>query len=226
MIRRHSAPALVAVSAATLALAPAVDAQACYENDHQCFSFAPPAGEIDAYDTGLDLDNAWLTIPGDLRLRVRMADAPSDAPSDAPYNENDQQATRARIGVNFRVSDEAHIFVEVNYSETWAGSKKYSDADPAVPVNEVSQVFFQSEDLLGFGDTWRFGRSNYTLGNGLILGSCDFLQYPSTFTGVWVSKELGEHALQVFAFDNYGQLNLMPGTRFAGATGRIHVGDD
>jgi len=213
---------VLSLSAALLSLATPTDAQACYENDHQCFSFAPAYEDIDVYDTGVPLEGERYKIRGDIRLRARMANAPNDA----PYNEADQQATRARVSVEFKVNEHAHVFAEYNFSETWAGSVKYSDADPANPVNELAQAYLHVDDLFGWDDTWRVGRSNYNLGNGLVLGSCDFLQYPSTFTGVWASKQCDQLAFEAFAFDNYGQLNLMPGTRFAGLTTKYDVNED
>ena len=213
----------VPLAAAVLLLSGAhARAQVCYENDAGCYSFAPPAPEVGALGEGLSLGSKSLTISGDIRLRARMAEAPSDA----PYNEADQQATRARIRLDFQATDSARVFAEFLFAETWAGSEKYSDADPANPFDGFSQFYVHVEDMLGWGDTWRFGRSLYTLGNGLILGSCDFLQYPSTFTGVWASKEFSGHHVEAFGFDDRGQLNLQPARRFVGGTARFAVGEE
>lgn len=220
-MNRFHARALGA-SAFALLSAAAANAQVCYEQENQCFSFAPWRDEVDLYGDGIDDGFDRLEVGGDFRLRVRMADTPSDE----PYNENDQQATRFRLHARFDVNEKTYVFAEYVYSETWAGSKPYSDARPTDPFNGLGQVYVHADDLFGFDDTWRVGRSTYVLGNGLILGSCDFLQYPSTFTGVWASESFGEHELELFAFDDYGQLNLNPGTRYVGATGRVHIGDE
>lgn len=223
-----------AVAAVVLSLSASTVAQNCYESTHQCFTFGPPrlgatataapettgTGKI---DTGglLDLRSQRLTIEGDIRLRVRVAETRAQY----PYADADQQSTRARIRMRYQVNDKVHALGEFNLSETWAGSESYSDALEGENFNGVSQFYLQAEDMLGFQDTWRVGRSEYILGNGLVLGSCDFLQRPGTFTGVWVSRKFCEHVIEGFVFDDYGPLqSVHDGVRYVGATARIAVG--
>ena len=76
------------------------------------------------------------------------------------------------------------------------------------------------------GERIRIGRSNYFLANGMILGSCDFLQFPGSFTGIWVSRSFGDFDFEAFGFDNYGPLQAQltgGGERYAGATARWNV---
>lgn len=199
---------------------------------NRCFSFAPPGEEIEEIDTGLNLRSERLSITGDIRFRTRVADSPDDA----PYQRADQNTTRTRIQLEYEVNEYATAFVEYNFSEVWAGAEGYSDAQPfqngtdgivsRENFNGVAQAYMQLDDAFGFGERLRVGRSNYFLANGLILGSCDFLQYPGAFTGAWLSRSFGDFDAEVFAFDNYGPLqSQLPGggERYAGATLRWNV---
>lgn len=220
-MNRHLTSAAVAAAALLFTNGYAL-AQVCYDQNHQCFTFGPPPGSA-KFDTGLALGSEKLSVGGDIRFRLRAAETPSDE----PYNHNDQIAMRARLHLGFQVTEQARLFVEYNFSETWAGSAGYSDAQPGENNNDLAQAYVHVDDMLGFGDNWRIGRSTYVLANGLILGACDFLQYPSTFTGVWLSKTFAEkHHVEVFGFDDYGPLHAShAGVRYAGATGRIGVMD-
>ena len=87
----------------------------------------------------------------------------------------------------------------------------------------------QLNDAFGLGEKIRIGRSNYLLANGMVLGSCDFLQYPGAFTGAWVSRSFGDFDVEAFAFDNYGPLqSQLPGggERYAGGTARWNASED
>lgn len=217
-----------AAAAVLLGVAAETRAQICYDNDHQCFTFAPEPEEIGAIETGLALRSQKLTISGDIRLRLRAAESRRRY----PYNGADQQATRARARLIFQATENAKAFVEFNFSETWAGSASYSDAEVGENFDGVSQAYVEVDDMLGVGDKWRVGRSEYILGNGLILGSCDYLQLPSTFTGAWVSKNFFGHDLEVFGFDDYGPLQFQSanpgagGMRFFGGTANIAIVED
>jgi len=160
----------------------------------------------------------------------------ADSPDDAPYNGSDQNTTRARIQLDYNVNEWASAFVEFNFSEVWAGSEPYSDAQPfqndpdglasRENFNGVSQAYMQLDNAFGFEERIRIGRSYYFLGNGLVLGSCDYLQYPGSFTGIWISRSFGQFDVELFAFDNYGPLQNQiagGGERYAGATTRWNI---
>lgn len=210
---------------ACVGLTAVATSQQCYRVGNQCFAFAPPPGEIPddkRMETGLELRSNRLRLTGDVRLRLRAAETERKH----PYNANDQQATRARAQLDFEVNDKVRAFLEFNYSETWAGSASYSDALGGAANNPnfdgVSQAFFEAEDMFGFGEKWRIGRSQFILGNGLILGSCDFLQRPGVFTGGWLSRNFWGHDLEVFVLDDYGPLqSTNAGTRYFGASAKI-----
>jgi hypothetical protein len=218
-----------AVASAVLALVASARAQQCYSPQNQCFSFAPPGSEVERLDTGVSLRSSKLTVSGDTRFRSRFAETPTDR----PYNANDQHATRTRLQLDYEVNEFLQAFVEFNYSEVWAGAGPYSDAAPyqIAPdgirsrenFNGVSQAYMQLDDAFGMEERIRIGRSNYFLANGMILGSCDFLQYPGAFTGIWVARQFGPIEAEVFAFDNYGPLQSQlagGGERYAGGTVR------
>ncbi|MBM3961113.1 MAG: hypothetical protein FJ306_04325 [Planctomycetes bacterium] len=180
---------LAAGLAAAASFASHAAAQNCYDPYMQCWSFAPRGSEVERLDTGVSLRSKQLSITGDLRLRIRGGTAPNDAPYPGG-GEADQQATRGRIQMNFQATEKVRAKVEFLFAETWAGSESYSDAlggtanAPNEQYNKISMAYVASKDLLGLGEEIRVGRSDYFLSNGLILGSCDFLQFPSTFTGV------------------------------------------
>jgi hypothetical protein len=222
---------IAATAAAVLAFASVTRSQNCSTAYQQCWSFAPRGDEVDRMETGLTLRSKQLTITGDIRLRIRGANAPTDA----PYQEADQQATRARVQMNYQATEKVRAKVEFLFAETWAGSESYSDALGGLPgapneqYNKVSQAYAASTDLLGADEEIRVGRSDFFLSNGFILGSCDFLQFPSTFTGAWVGRKFGPVAIEGFVFDDYGPLqngNLRDGVRFAGGWATWRVCDD
>tara|TARA_R110002072_G_scaffold46591_10_gene129267 strand:+ start:311750 stop:313018 length:1269 start_codon:yes stop_codon:yes gene_type:complete len=226
--------AQAAASAAALSLIGSVAAQQCYSPQNQCFSFAPPGGEVERIETGLSLRSNQLKTTGDIRMRARFAEAPTGT----FYNTNDQQSTRTRVQLDYTVNEFANAFVEFNFSEVWAGSEGYSDAQPDPTSNGfasrenfsgIAQAYLQLEDAFGFDEKIRIGRSNYFLANGMVLGSCDFLQYPGAFTGIWASRSFGDFDLEVFAFDNYGPLQsqlMGGGERYAGGTARWNASEN
>lgn len=216
----------VAASAfAALAVATPAFAQCGYENGSpQCFSFAPPPSEVGNISENLILRSNELKISGDIRVRSRFADSPMDA----PYNgSGDQIASRARVNLDYKVNEYAQAFVQLNFSETYAGSDPYSDAVPGETSNGVAQAYLLTENAFGAGETLRVGRSYFTLASGLVYGSCDYLQYPASATGLWVSKQFGKHAIELFGFDNNGtKTAAATGARFIGGTGRIDLGNE
>jgi hypothetical protein len=222
---KHSVVSLAAAVAAVVSFAGGAAAQNCYDSQHRCFTFGPPpGGEVGKVDTGgvLDLHSKKLSVEGDFRLRLRNGD-------DNPYPGNGaahQQASRGRIRMRCQATEKVLAFVELNFSETWAGSDSYSDALAGQNFNGVSQFYLQAEDMFGFQDKWRVGRSEFILGNGLIVGSCDFLQRPGTFTGAWFSREIAGHDFELFMFDDYGPLQAThAGIRYVGGSASINFGD-
>jgi hypothetical protein len=223
-------PSRLVPAAATLALAAAASAQSCYEPFMQCWSFAPRGSEVQRIDSPLQLRSKELTVTGDIRLRIRAADTTADAPYGNP---NEHQATRARVQMRYQATDKLHAKVEMLFAESWAGSEPYSDVQnvndqPNEQYNKVSMAYFQGEDVFGLGEKFRVGRSDYFLSNGLILGTCDFLQYPSTFTGAWLSRRFGPVDVEGFLFDDYAPLQAADndGTRYAGGTAKWSVCDE
>tara|TARA_R110002126_G_scaffold12416_8_gene54003 strand:- start:17559 stop:18830 length:1272 start_codon:yes stop_codon:yes gene_type:complete len=223
---------------ATAVAAPAA-AQQCYSPQNQCFSFAPPGEEVERVDSGIVLRSESLEITGDIRFRARFASTATDA----PYNENDQQTTRTRIQLNYTVNENVTAFAEFNFAEVWAGAEGYSDAQPDPTMNgfasrenfnAIGQAYMQLDDAFDMDLSVRIGRSNYFLANGMVLGSCDFLQYSGAFTGAWIAKsfdvgEEGQVDLEIFGFDNYGPLqSQLPGggERYYGGTARWTVSED
>lgn len=213
-----------AVGFALLLGSPAL-AQNCYQSHSNCFTFGPPeGGEAAKFNTEnlLQLRSQRLTIEGDLRLRVRSGDAPN---SEVYNGRADQQAFRGRLRARFQATEQISALAEYNFSETWGGSESYSDALAGENFNKMAQFYVAAENLFGFGDRWRIGRSEYILGNGLILGSCDFLQRPGTFTGAWFAHSLQEHQFELFVFDDRGPLQaLHPAVRYTGGTADFVLG--
>lgn len=214
-----------AIATAALSIAGALAAQNCYQGSNQCFTFGPPMGtEVGKLDTDglLEMRSERLTVEGDFRLRIRVAETRAGH----PYAAGDQQATRGRIRMRFQLNEKISALGEYNFSETWAGSASYSDARVGENFDGVSQFNVRAEDVFGFEEDVLIGRSQYILGNGLIIGSCDFLQRPGTFTGVWVHRKVAGHDLEVFVFDDYGPLQAEhPGTRYVGGTANFDLAE-
>ncbi|MBL8731433.1 MAG: hypothetical protein JNN13_03590 [Planctomycetes bacterium] len=226
MPRPVSLTTFAAFSAAALSLTGGLAAQNCYDAQHRCFTFGPaPESDVGKVDTqgALDLRSQKLSVEGDIRLRLRTGDTRTGY----PYNGlADQQATRARVRLHYQATEKVKALAEFNFSETWAGSESYSDAMAGENFNGISQFYLDAEDMFGFGDHWRVGRSEYILGNGLVLGSCDYLQRPGTFTGVWFSRPIAGHDFELFMFDDYGPLQAAhDGVRYVGGTASINFGD-
>lgn len=224
------------VAVATLPLAVPTFAQCGYESGTpQCFSFAPPLPEAGNVGEDLVLVSDRLRITGDIRFRSRNAWEPSSG-NYTPTSSNpaagvgDQVSSRARINIDFEVNEDVRAFAQFNFAEVWPGSDAYSDADPnslATNFNGIAQAFLVTKDALGLGEEMRIGRSYYALASGLIYGSCDFLQFPAAGTGIWISREFGEHSIELFGFDNNGtNTNQADGQRFVGATARIDLGNE
>lgn len=223
-----------AASAAAFALAQGAAAQNCYDNpSDQCFSFGPKPDEASRLDTGINLRSKNLTITGDIRFRMRG----DDNKGGYPYADGDQMTSRVRVQLAYQLAEYAKAFVEFNFAETWNGSESYSDAlakgstaNPdadGVNYNGISQAYVEVDDMFGVGEKWRIGRSTYILSNGLILGSCDYLQNPDTFTGAWLSRAFGKFVGELFVLDDDGPLQApRPGTRFWGGTGKFNVCED
>ncbi|MEZ5988380.1 MAG: hypothetical protein R3F30_04525 [Planctomycetota bacterium] len=221
---KHTLPALSALAAILLPCH--AMAQACYDGEHACFTFAPERQEAGKIETGLiGLESKKLTFSGDIRLRLRDATSPGGV----PYADGDQQATRGRARLIYDATENARVFLEFNFSETWAGSDSYSDALAGEDFNGISQLYMNVSDMFGGGFTWRVGRSEYILANGLILGSCDYLQRPSTFTGAWVSRSFEGHAIELFMLDDYGPGQFQAanpgagGVRYFGGTAKVDI---
>lgn len=219
-----------AIALASLAISASAAAQCGYQSGTpQCFSFAPPPPEIGNISEDLQLRSDKLTLSGDIRFRTRNAQAPSSA----PYNEADQVASRARVNLDYQFTEQTSAFVQFNFSEVWPGSEGYSDAVPGNDYNGIAQAYMLAEDLFGAGEVVRIGRSYYTVASGLIYGSCDFLQFPASGTGVWLSREFGAHKLELFGIDNNGTIttnglgnDIADGQRFVGAHARIDLGNE
>jgi len=220
-------PAGAALASSLVALAAPAAAQCGYDaGSPQCYSFAPPASEIGNISDNLVLRSNQLTISGDIRFRARSGDSPNDAPY-AGNGRSDQIASRVRVNMDYVLNDVARAFVQFNSSETFAGAEPYSDAFPDGTFNGISQAYILTQDMLGWGEEIRIGRSEFVLASGLVYGSCDFLQYPAAGTGLWFSKKIDEHAFEIFGFDNNGtQTAAATGARFVGGTGRVDLGND
>jgi hypothetical protein len=211
---------LPALAALGIAVGAPAAAQCGYTSGSpSCFSFAPPPSEIGNVSDDLGLRSDKLTISGDIRFRWRGDSFDRDVMP--AYTDGDQIASRARVNLDYIVREGVRAFVQFNFSETFAGSEPYSDAVVGETFNGIAQAYLLTEDLLGLGEELRIGRSYFTLASGLVYGSCDYLQYPASATGLWVSKHFGEadqHAVELFGFDNNGtQTTAATGARFVGA---------
>jgi hypothetical protein len=207
----------------------------------QCFSFAPPPPQAGNIGEDLILVSDKLAISGDIRMRTRNAWAPSSG-NYTPTSSNpaagvgDQISSRLRLNFDFKVNEKVSAFAQFNFSEVFPGGDAYSDADPNGDTNDfdgIAQAYMVTRDLLGLDETFRAGRSYFALASGLVYGSCDFLQFPASGTGMWLSREFGPVRVELFGIDNNGTIttnglgnDIADGQRFVGGTSRIDLGNE
>ncbi len=110
---------------------------------------------------------------------------------------------RFKLGTSFRASEKFSANFTLLHNATWgesagvgaAGGTAGNDAENVVVVNEVYGNWMVSEDL-----SFRFGRQNFQIGDGSVMGVNDWEPNPYFFEGVAASYEMELGKFQPFAF--------------------------
>ncbi|MDP6849758.1 MAG: hypothetical protein QF524_02335, partial [Planctomycetota bacterium] len=94
--------------------------------------------------------------------------------------------TRVRANMNFAVNESSTAFVQWTGTETWGDGASLLENGT---TGNISQSWFSTSNLLSLGADWKMGRSYMTVGSGMVLGSSEWDQRPSTWSGVWISSD-------------------------------------
>ena len=107
--------------------------------------------------------------------------------------------TRVRANMHFAVNESSSAFVQWTGTETWDTAVAGVEAIEAAA--NISQAWFSTSNLLSMGADWKLGRSYMTVGSGMVLGSNEWDQRPSTWSGVWISSDAAGLAIDAFAIN-------------------------
>ncbi len=106
--------------------------------------------------------------------------------------------TRVRANMNFAVNESSSAFVQWTGTETWGSAASLAENGA---TGNISQAWFSTSNLLSMGADWKMGRSYMTVGSGMVLGSSEWDQRPSTWSGVWISSDAAGLAIDAFAIN-------------------------
>jgi len=128
--------------------------------------------------------------------------------------------TRLHLNFAFDVTEQASAFIQFNAAENFGNPGFGPNVATLEPVTlntgTVNQAYFTATDLVGDGGEFKVGRSFYTLGSGRILGTDDFDQIPSSYSGIWYTNPLEGWNLEVFMITDVFNAGGVNGA-FAGA---------
>jgi hypothetical protein len=132
--------------------------------------------------------NSAVTWGGNFRLRNAWAD------NDSTTNNRDFD-TRMRLTASFNVTEDSMAFVGFNGSEAWGDSSDPTNFFP-VPGAEntatrVDRAYVTVNNLMGDGGTVSVGRNYYVVGAVRVIGSDDWDNNPSAYSGVWYDHDMG-----------------------------------
>ncbi len=131
-----------------------------------------------------------VTISGDFRARNRWFDDGNDT-------NNRDIDVRTRLNFGFQVTENARAFVGFYAAEAFGGSMagRWDMADPLAPSNSLGdhldRAWVAVDSLVGDGGTAKIGRSYYTPGSGRLLGSDEWDNFVTTFSGIWYDHPMG-----------------------------------
>lgn len=133
-----------------------------------------------------------VVIDGDFRARNRWYDDGTDT-------NNRDIDTRARLGFNFTVNENARAFIGFSGREAFGGSYagRWDMGDIGESSGEgLDRAWVAVDNLVGDGGTTTIGRQYWTAGSGRLLGSEDWDNYVTTFSGIWYNHAAGGFNLQ------------------------------
>jgi hypothetical protein len=136
--------------------------------------------------------NGNVTIDGDFRARNRWYDDGTDT-------NNRDIDTRARLNFFFNVNENARAFVGFSGREAFGGSfaGRHDMGDIGASSGEgLDRAWVSVDNLVGDGGTVMIGRRYWTAGSGRALGSEDWDNYITTFSGIWYDHVAGGFNVQ------------------------------
>jgi hypothetical protein len=126
-------------------------------------------------------------IDGDFRARNRWFD-------DGMDTNNRDLDTRARLNFWFNVTDTSRAFVGFSGREAFGGSvagrHDLGDSPFEAGGEGLDRAYVEVDSLVNDGGTVTIGRKYYTLGSGRLLGSENWDNLVTTFSGIWYGHPL------------------------------------
>lgn len=130
-----------------------------------------------------------LSISGDARLTNWWTD-----PDGGVEDQIDLDA-RVRVNMAWDVNGAATAFVQMVGAETFGtnfgAAPRLTAGTRGGSTGHIHQAYFTANNLLGLGGDWKVGRSAFVVGSGRILGTDEWDQVGSTYTGTWFGHECG-----------------------------------
>ena len=120
---------------------------------------------------------AGLTVSGDARARNRWYD---DGTDDTNYRDID---VRTRLNFHFQITEASEAFVGFSGREAFGGSE--AGRWDMFSGEGLERAWFAVDSLVGDGGHVKIGRDYYTLGQGRVLGSEEWDNLVSSFSGIW-----------------------------------------
>jgi hypothetical protein len=136
--------------------------------------------------------NGNVTIDGDFRARNRWYDDGSDT-------NNRDIDTRARLNFFFNINENATAFVGFSGREAFGGSYagRWDMGDIGSSSGEgLDRAWVSVDNLVGDGGNVTIGRRYWTAGSGRMLGSEEWDNYVTTFSGIWYNHAAGGFNIQ------------------------------
>lgn len=141
-----------------------------------------------------------LQFGGDIRVRNTWlneigAAATTSTPAVDGSPDRKNVDARMRMHAAFDVNEHASAFVQLIASENWgnatgAGPNAATNETSNLDTGSISQAWFSGKSIIFDEEEWTFGRRYYTLGSGRIIGTDDWDQNPSSYSGAWYSHPL------------------------------------
>lgn len=134
-----------------------------------------------------------VTIGGDARARNRWYDDGADT-------NNRDIDVRTRLTFDFNITENSRAFIGFSAREafggTVAGRWDLGDLPASSHGNGVERAWFQVDNLFGDGGTSTIGRNYWTPGSGRVVGSDNWDNWVTTFSGIWYDHAASGFNLQ------------------------------
>ncbi len=126
-----------------------------------------------------------VSISGDFRARNRWYDSGMSGSS----TNNRDIDTRARLTFDFAINEDARGFVGFSGREAFGGST--AGRHDYGTGESLERAYVEVDSLVGDGGTVTIGRKYWTAGSGRALGSEQWDNLVTTFSGIWYNHPAG-----------------------------------